>query len=107
MNQSQDDAIEGLLRKQFDGPVLDEGFSRRLLQRLPQRRRRVTWPLWFGIATGAVACWLALLSSPLPRTAWRDWMSGEWSAPTIMLLLAALGMAMLALAWGVAEADDR
>lgn len=107
MNQSQGDAIEELLRKQFDGPVLDEGFSRRLLQRLPQRRRRVTWPLWFGIATGAVACWLALLSSPLPRTAWRDWMSGEWSAPTIVLLLVALGMSMLALAWGVAEAEAR
>lgn len=106
MNHELDDAIEALLRKQFDGPVRDEGFSRRVMQRLPRRRRRVSWPLWSGIVAGAVACWLALLSSPLPRTGWRDWMSGDWSAPAVLLLLAALGMAMLALAWGVAEAGD-
>lgn len=105
MNQSRDDAIEALLRKQFDGPVADEGFSQRLMQRLP-RRRRATWPLWGGVVAGAVACWLALLSSPLLQTGWREWVSGESSAPAITVMLAMLGMALLALAWGVAEASD-
>ncbi|HET7161602.1 MAG TPA: hypothetical protein VFI32_02915 [Rhodanobacteraceae bacterium] len=107
MNQSQDDAIEALLRTQFDGPVLDEGFSRQVMQRLPQRRRRVTWPLWGGVLAGVGACWAALLFSPLLRVGWTDWASGHWSAAAITLSLAMLGMAMLAFAWGVTEADDR
>lgn len=107
MSHTQDDAIESLLRKQFDGPVSDEGFSQRLMRWLPQRRRRVTWPLWTGIAGGTVACWLALLSSSLLQAGWADWMHGDWSAAAISMLLVALGMAMLAIAWGVAEAGDR
>lgn len=104
MNHERDDAIEALLRKQFDGPVADEGFSQRLMQRLP--RRRATLPLWLGIVAGVVACWLALLSSPLLQTGWADWMHGDWSASAISMLLVALGMAILALAWGVAEIED-
>lgn len=107
MNPTRDDAIESLLRRQFDGPVPDEGFSTRVLQRLPQRHRHVTWPLWSGIVAGAVACWLALLPSPLLRDGWKGWVIGHWSAATVTLSLAMLGMAMLALAWGVVEADDR
>ncbi|HEY3521147.1 MAG TPA: hypothetical protein VGK80_08915 [Rhodanobacteraceae bacterium] len=106
MNHDRNDAIEALLRKQFEGPVPDEGFSRRLMQRLPHRRR-VAWPMWGGIPLGAVACWLALLRSPLLRIGWRDWVSGHWSASAITILLAMLGMVMLALIWSVAEADDR
>lgn len=107
MNPSQDAMIDALLRKQFDGPALDEGFSRRVMQRLPQRRRRVAWPVWGGILVGAVACWLALLFSPAVDAGWHDCLGGHWSAPAVTLLLAMLGMAVLALAWGVAEADDR
>lgn len=107
MNQSRDDAIEALLRKQFDGPVRDEGFSERLMQRLPWRRRRVAWPLWAGALAGAVACWLALLPSRLLRNGWQDWIGGHWSAAGIAVLLAMLGMALLALIWGVAETDHR
>lgn len=107
MNQARDDAIEALLRKQFDGPIRDEGFSERLLQRLPQRRRRVAWPLWAGILVGAATCWLALLPSQLLRDGWQDWVGGRWSAAGIVTLTAVAVMALLALAWGVAEADDR
>ena len=106
MNHPEDDAIESLLREQFDGPVRDEGFSDRLMRRLP-RRRRATWPLWGGTLGGAVACWVALLFSPLVGAGWRDCLNGQWSAPSVTVLLAMLGMAMLALAWGLAEADDR
>jgi hypothetical protein len=106
MSHAQDDAIEALLRKQFDGPVPDEGFSQRLMKRLPRHRRRTSWPLWGGIAGGVIACWSALLSSPLLQTGWADWMHGDWSASAISMLLVVLGMAMLALAWGVAEVED-
>lgn len=107
MNPSRDDAIEALLRKQFDGAVRDDGFSDRLMQRLPQRRRRVAWPSWAGVLAGAVACWLALWPSPLLRNGWQDWVGGHWSAAGIVMLATLAVMTLLALAWSVAEADDR
>ena len=107
MSHPNDDAIEALLRKQFDGPVSDEGFSERVMQRLPPRRHRMAWPLWAGVVAGAGACWLTLLSSPLLHDGWRNWMRGELSASAIALLLAIAGMSLLASWWSVAEADDR
>jgi len=44
---------------------------------------------------------------PLVRTGWRDWLSGQISAPALTLLLVMAGISLLALAWTVAEADDR
>lgn len=107
MNPTRDNAIEALLRRQFDGPLRDEGFSERVVQRLPRRHHRVAWPLWSGMLVGACACWVALLPSPLLRASWMDWSSGAWSASAVIVLLAMLAMAVLAVAWGVAEADDR
>ncbi|HEX6613840.1 MAG TPA: hypothetical protein VF022_08275 [Rhodanobacteraceae bacterium] len=108
MSDERDDAIEVPLRRLFEGQVPDEGFSARLMQRLPRRRRRhVAWPVWCGFLAGVAACWLALLRSPLLRVGWRNWVSDDWSAPAITLLLVMLGMVMLALAWGVFEAEDR
>jgi hypothetical protein len=106
-NQPQDDAIEALLRGQFDGPLPDDGFSERVMQRLPTRRRRVAWPLWAGVLAGMGACWLGLLSAPLLQVGWRDWAGGELSAPAIILLSVAAGMSLLASWWSVAEADNR
>jgi hypothetical protein len=107
MSHQHDDAIEALLRKQFDGPVSDEGFSERVLRRLPPRRRRMAWPLRAGVVTGMGACWLSLLFSPLLHVGWRNWMGGELSPSAIAVLLAIAGMSLLASWWGVAEADDR
>lgn len=107
MNEPSDATIETLLRKQFDGPLRDEGFSDRVMQRLPRRRRRSTWPLWGGLLLGAGACWLALLRSPLLQRGWREWSHGGYSVATVTLLLAILGMALLALAWSVVEMQDR
>jgi hypothetical protein len=107
MIHERDEMIEALLRKQFNGPVPDDGFSERTMRRLPQRRRRIAWPVWGGILVGAVACWLELLRSPLLHIGWRDWLCREWSASAITVLLAILGMASLALAWSVAEVEDR
>jgi len=107
MNHPHDDAIEALLRKQFDGPVSDEGFSERVMQRLPPRRQAMAWPLWAGVMTGMGACWLTLWFSPLLHDGWRNWMHGELSPSAIALLLAIAGMSLLASWWSVAEAEDR
>jgi len=107
MNHSYDDAIEALLRKQFDGPLPDDGFSEHVMQRLPPRRRRVAWPLWAGFLVGSGTCWLSLLFSPLLQDGWRDWVDGDLSVSTITLLVAMTGMSLLAGWWSMTEADDR
>ena len=107
MNHEQDDAIEALLRKQFDGAIPDDGFSERVMQQLPARRRRIAWPLWVGLAAGAGGCWLSLTAAPLMRVGWHDWTHGELSPSTVTLLLAMAGMSLLACWWTIAEADDR
>lgn len=102
-----DDAIEALLRRQFEGPVADDGFSERVMRQLPPRRRRIAWPLWLGLLAGACACWPSLAGTPLLHAGWRDWLDGELSAPAMGLLLAVAGMAWLALGWTLAESEDR
>ncbi|MEP6898821.1 MAG: DUF5056 domain-containing protein [Rhodanobacter sp.] len=106
MNQSHDDPIDALLRQQFEGSVADNGFSERLMQRLPPRRRRMAWPLWAGVVTGTVVCWLSLLSTPLLHIGWQDWMHGELSASAITLLLTIAILSLLACGWATMEADD-
>jgi hypothetical protein len=101
----KDDAVDALLRRQFEGAMLDDGFCDRLMQRLPARPRRRAWPLWSGIAAGVAASALSLLSTPMFRLGWRDWVGDEPSAPAIALLLALAGMSLLAMCWSLAEAD--
>ncbi len=106
MNHSDDNEIDVLLRKQLEGPVPDNGFSDCVMQRLPQRRRRVVWPLWVGILAGTGAYWLSLLSTPLLQVGWRDWFRGELSASAISLMAVAAGMSLLACCWTMMEAED-
>ncbi len=106
-SEPRDKDIDALLRRQFDGPLPDEGFSERVMQQLPARRRRVAWPLWVGVIAGVGACWSQLLPVPLLQVGWRDWAGGELSGPAITLLLVAAGMSLLASWWSLAEADGR
>lgn len=106
MNGEKDDDIDVLLRGQFEGPVPDDGFCDRVMEQLPPRRRNI-WPLVAGALAGVATCWLSLWSSPITYAGWRDWVSGELSASGIVLFIAMISMAMLALAWTIAEADDR
>jgi len=107
MNRRHDDAIEAMLRTQFDGPVPDDGFSEHVMQRLPPRRRRVAWPVWAGMVAGAMGCWLSLVFAPVLHIGWREWVVGKPATPAIMLLLVTAGISLLALWWGVVEADER
>lgn len=107
MNDETDDAIDVLLRQQFEGPVPADGFCDRVMAQLPARRRRNDWPLAAGALAGIATCWFSLWFSPITCVGWRDWLSGELSASAIALFIAMMGMAILALAWTIAEADDR
>lgn len=106
MNHSHDDAIDALVRKQFDGPVRDDGFSERLMQKLPPRRRRSMWPLITGILAGTAACWLSLMSTSSLDVGWHDWMSGELSASAITFIGAIFITSLLAFWWTTMEATD-
>ena len=107
MNDEAEDAVDALLRENFEGPVADDGFCASVMDRLPARRRRNQWPMVAGILAGVATCWFSLWSAPLASDGWRDWLSGAPSAATMTLFVAMISMTVLALAWTIAEADDR
>lgn len=107
MNNQMDDEIEALLRDQFDGPAAPDDFCERVMAQLPAGRRFTIGPVTAGAFTGVVMCWGSLWSAPIARIAWRDWLSGELSASAFVLFSAMMILALLALAWTFAEADDR
>ena len=106
MNPIHDDDIDALLRRSFDGPAVDDGFSDRVMQLLPPRRRASTWPLVAGVLTGTVLCGLSLSASPLWRAAWHGWLAGAGSMSTVIVLSTMAVMSLLALGWTLAEAED-
>ena len=106
MNPQHDD-IDALLRQSFDGPTPDAGFCDRVMQRLPSRRRRPSaWPHVAGVLVGAVMCSLSLFNPVLWSSVWHDWLVGEWSGSTIILLSTMAGMSLLALSWTLVEVDE-
>lgn len=107
MSDEIEDALDVLLREQFDGPVADGGFCLSVMEHLPARRRRKDWPVAVGTLAGAVTCWFSLRSAPIAYTGWQDWLSGDLSASASALFVAIASMAILTLAWTIAEADDR
>jgi hypothetical protein len=106
MNHNEIDPVDAWLRQQFEGSVPDGGFCERVMQRLPERRRRVIWPLVAGILIGVAMCWLSLLPVPMLHSAWQDWMRGELSGSALGLLSIISGMSFLALGWSLTEARD-
>lgn len=103
MNDLDDEAITRLLRQQFEGPVADDGFCARVMQQLPPRPRQTAWPVWLGLLAGIATCWSILAGMPLLHSGWADWAAGAPSPSTITLWLAGGILALLALAWGLAE----
>lgn len=107
MNSINDDDIDALLRRSFDGPAADDGFCDRVMQQLPPRRRHRTWPRVAGVMSGAVLGALSLYASPLWHSAWREWLVGQWSGSSLATLAMMTVMSLLALAWSLAETEDR
>lgn len=105
MSDHSNESIENLLRRSFDGPVPDNGFSERVMLLLPARRARRNWLVPAGIIAGTFSCWIALTSTSLIRVASHDWASGKLST-TILIMLAAIGgMSLLASWWAMVEAE--
>lgn len=107
MNDETEYAIDALLREQFEGPVADHGFCESVMDRLPARRRWDQWPMVTGIFAGVAACWFSLWSAPIAFDGWHDWLSRAPSAATLALFIVMTSMAVLALVWTIAEADDQ
>lgn len=106
MTPDNDDAIDALLRAGFDGPVADDGFTDRLMRRLPPRRRPVPWLAMAGACIGLVVGWLSLWPSPVLHAGWSEWLHSRPSTAAFTLLLVVAGMSLLGLGWGLAESDD-
>lgn len=106
MKPINDDDIDALLRQSFDGPTADDGFCDRVMQQLPPRRRRYAWPLLAGVLGGVALCALSLLASPLWSAAWREWLVGQWSASTFIVLAMMAAMTLLAMIWSLVEAEN-
>ncbi|HEY1138342.1 MAG TPA: hypothetical protein VGE64_12760 [Xanthomonadaceae bacterium] len=105
MNDPQDASIDVLLRRQFEGPVADDGFCDRVMQQLPARRRAHRWHLPVGMLAGLVACAWSLSSTSLIRTGLQDWMLGNLSSSAAGLLLAITGVSLLASWWALTESE--
>ena len=96
MKEDIEDVYDAMLREDFEGPVPDGGFCDRVMDRLPARRRQINWPTVAGTVAGLATCGGSL---------W--WLSGDLSASVIGLFISTGSVAILALAWAIAEADDR
>lgn len=106
MSAEADDAIDTLLRLTFDGPVEDGGFTDRVVRTLPRRRPQGAWFSLVGMLAGTVSCWLAIRSSPIVLSGWKNWVSGDSPVPLIPLLIAVLGLSLLGLVWAISESVD-
>ncbi len=103
MNETPDDALDVLLRREFEGPVPDEGFAARLSRSLPPRRRRRAWPLPLAAVTGGVLAGAAVATSPLWGDVAREAAAGVPGAASALLLTVALCLGALSCAWALEE----
>ncbi|MCH1908269.1 hypothetical protein SQW19_09300 [Stenotrophomonas acidaminiphila] len=106
MNDPRQRDLGTLLRREFEGPVADDGFSDRVMRRLPPRRS-LRWPLWLGLSVGAGAAGWALAQTPLLRVGWQEWLAGQFSAAGIGMWLMSMGIAWLVAAWALSADASR
>jgi hypothetical protein len=106
MTDPKYDPIENLLQERFQGPVADDGFSTKVMQRLPRRSRFDGWPAALGALSGLLACGFCLRSAALPQIGWHNWLYVRLSSSEITLIVAAAGTSLLGMALMMAEADD-
>lgn len=103
MNDGFDDDIAALLRDGFGDPVPDDGFCDRVMRQLPAKRRNRAWPTLVGIASGAAASGISLVSAPIMAS---DWLAVPSAQSVLLVMAAGLGLGTLALTWALAEVQD-
>ncbi|TXI90335.1 MAG: hypothetical protein E6Q34_09120, partial [Burkholderiaceae bacterium] len=80
-------SIDQLLQDYYEAPVEDGGFSQRLMQTLPRKRRmKLNW-IVVGQAFGFIALLWKMSSTTLVQNAWQDLSAGQ-SSPMVWLLCA-------------------
>lgn len=103
MNETADKDLDAWLRREFEGPVADDGFAARVMQVLPPRPRRRAWPLPAATMAGALLAWLTLAPSALAELGAREWLAADLGAGSAPLLALLLGVVLLGCAWALEE----
>ncbi len=106
MSADSDDAIEALLRQDFDVQVEDDGFTAHVMRALPRSHCYGGWLSPVGMAVGAGLCWMTLRSSPIILSAWHDWLSGRLSESAGSVMIVPMGLSALGLMWAISEAAE-
>lgn len=104
MAEHDDKTLDALLRRQFPGPVADDGFSARVMQALPPRRRARPWLLPAAAVAGSLLAWLSLVPSPAWQAAAREWLAGDLGAASAGVAVLMLAVTLASCAWSLEEA---
>lgn len=102
-NEIRDDALDALLSREFDGPVIDDGFSARVMGALPPRRPWTTWVLPTAAVVGGAFAWAALAPSPLWREVATEMAAGSSTGAALAFIALLLGLGVLGVAWALEE----
>lgn len=103
MNDISDQNIDYLLRRQFVGPVPDDGFAARVTRALPARRRPRPWLLPVAALAGSLLAWFTLLPSPLWQQVAHEWLAGGLGATSAGVGVLLLGVSLLSCGWALDE----
>ncbi len=97
--------IDQLLYDYYEDPVADGGFSQRLMQTLPRKRRmKLNWVV-VGLALGFIALLWQMSSTTLVQNAWQDFTAGQLS-PMVWLLCAGFGTLSSLFAFCLIDGSD-
>lgn len=103
LHDASDPKLDDLLRRQFLGPVADDGFSARVMRTLPARRAPRPWLVPAAAVAGSLLAWLALMPSPVWRHAAQEWLAGDLGAASAGLGVLMLAVTLASCAWSLEE----
>ena len=95
-----DAALDAALRRSFEGPVADEGFSTRVMQVLPARRRRLGWLPGMTLL-GAALTGITLAPSSMWGAVTAEWQSGAFGTASAAACVLLLAMSLLSCGWAL------
>lgn len=105
MNHPVEPNIDALLREVYDEPVADDGFSVRLMQKIPTQRRTQHRYTLIAFVIGLLALMWQVLSSSWFETARRDLAQAQFSVTLMVLFAVFFGASLLVSAWVLTEAE--
>jgi hypothetical protein len=104
MTEDIDKKLDELLRLEFPGVVLDDGFTARVMRTLPNRPPRRAWLMPIACLSGGLLAWLALLPASLWQQIASEWpASGIGSGAVVLMTAVMLTMGLLGCVWALEE----